>query len=74
MGKTQVPLTILVPFDWMDRAEVVELREKGHTILQSPAADLILAPNAHYMTMEMMDSNLLGVALKRARSSKKGKK
>ena len=74
MGKTQQPLTLMVPVEWMDRPEIVELKEKGHTILQAPAADLILAPWGHYMTVEMLESNLLEVALKRARSEKKAKK
>lgn len=76
LGKTQHPLTLGVPEEWLDRPEIVELREKGHTIVVVPKTDLSLAPWGHYMTEEMLESNLLEVALKRARQAapKKGKK
>lgn len=67
-------LTILVDFDYLDRPEIAELADKGHTILQAPAgADIILSRSAHYFTPEMFDDGLIEVAIKAARAKRRGK-
>ena len=69
MGKTPVPLTILVAPEWLTHEKIVELAAKGHTIGEAPVADLILSPSAHWWSDAMW--KFLPTALKRARARKK---
>jgi hypothetical protein len=83
MGKTptNLRLTIWVDGRWRDQDQILELSDKGHTIIPMdvefppvPEPDLILSPVAHCWTDEMFDTGLLDVALKRARARKKESK
>ena len=69
MGKTPVPLTILVSPEWLTHEKIAELAAKGHTIGEAPVADLILSSSAHWWQETMW--KYLPAALKRARARKK---
>ena len=84
MGCTPTPLTIWTTAEWSKRPEMVELAEKGHTIIAVdraidtsygadgyPEPDIILHPVAHGFTEPMWETRLLDVALSAARRRKK---
>lgn len=81
MGKTNHPLTVMVPEAWMQHEKVVALATKGHRIISLEAysweeegdPDLILHPKAWKWSDEMW--SYLEAALKAARAAKpkKGK-
>ena len=72
MGRTPLPLTILVALEWLTHEKVQALAEQGHTIQVAPVADLILSPTAHWWNGTMWP--FLQVALKAARARKKESK
>ena len=71
MGKTPLPLTILVAQEWLTHPQVQTLADQGHRIQAAPVADLILTPGAWNWTEDMWP--YLDVALKAARARKKEK-
>ena len=72
MGKTPVPLTILVDRDWLQHPTILALVEKGHTVHECPVRELILSRAAHYWDDTMFAKPAyLDTALKVARARKK---
>jgi hypothetical protein len=74
MGKTNQPLKILVPWEWLEEPSVKALAEKGHQILACPPVDLVLAPWGHYFKREWLTEKMIEKALKWSRSLKRVKK
>ena len=72
VGKTPLPLTILVAQEWLTHEKIQALADQGHTIHVAPEADLILSPAAHWWKEDMWP--WLPVALKAARARKKESK
>lgn len=83
MGRTPVPLLIVVDDDWAEHPKVVELREKGHTIVRmsdfqrgdlrdAARPDMVLARIAWAWNDEVW--KYLDTALKAARARKKKEK
>lgn len=73
-GKTNQPLRIGIPQEWLREPLFEELESKGHIlVLMDPIdVDVVFGPNVHMMTLEMaQDTKLLPVALKAARKRKK---
>ena len=72
MGKTPMPLRIMVDETMLGLPEITKLREQGHEIISIPftvngaPCDMILHPNAWNMHANFMD--YLAVALKAARA------
>jgi hypothetical protein len=68
---TKSRLLIIVDPEWATHPKVLELVEKGHTILQLESApNLILSKSAHMWADDMW--SLLPITLKAARARKKG--
>lgn len=75
MGRTPLPLTILVASEWIDQPAIRALVHKGHRVRAlgpDEQADLILAPNAHAWHEGWFDKPaLLELALRRARERRR---
>ena len=78
MGKTPLPLRLLVYAPWVEHPTMVALAGQGHIIVPFEAtvdgamADLILHPAAHRWTDEFWaERSYLTAALKRARMVKR---
>ena len=83
MGKTPVPLTILIDGEWKARGEFLALTDKGHVLVASSdppnyvftdlnQVDLVLSRKAHYWDDTMFAKPAyLDTALKVARARKK---
>ena len=74
MGRTPIPLTILVEGAWLSTPQILALTEKGHTTLPfTPGAvDLILHSRAHWWADEMFSKPIyLEAALKAARKRRR---
>lgn len=78
-GKTNQPLAIMVPQEWLNQALIQQFAEKGHTIVTMPKecinVDIIFGVNCHMMTSDMMlRKGIMDTALQAARKRKKEKK
>lgn len=78
-GKTNSPITMLVPPEWLMQEVFQQLIREGHTINPLPpeclGADVVFGVNCHMMTEEMLtQKGILTVALKAGRKRKKEKK
>lgn len=78
-GKTNQPLTFMIPEEWVTEALFEALAEEGHTILTLPPeclkVDVIFSRNSHKMTPSMMEQKgILDVVKKAARKEKKASK
>ena len=77
MGRTPLPLRILVHPTWVSHPSLAALADQGHTIeaFDATEADLLLHPQAHRWTDEFWDEPAyLAAALKRARMAKRAAK
>lgn len=75
-GKTNQPLTFMVPQEWIEKAMIQALIEKGHEVVTMPKecvnVDIIFGVNCHIMTDDMMlQKGLVDVAIRAARKRKK---
>lgn len=73
-GRTNQPLTIAVPHEWLELPHIQALAKQGHTLVPQDwrTFDLVLAPQAHQMNEMLLD--YLPAAITAARKRKKGAK
>ena len=72
MGKTPLPLVILVDSALGNHPQLILLEEKGHTIrYEKIDADIVLSPKAHYWHETFWQTKYLEAALKAARARRK---
>jgi hypothetical protein len=72
VGKTPVPLTIIVDSTLEPHPSLDLLVEKGHTVRFEPIeADIVLSPKAHFWHPTFWVTKYLEAALKAARARRK---
>lgn len=71
-GVTNQPLTIWVAAEWYTHPKILELMSAGHHVKKLELdGDLILAPQAHFFTNQMLDYLPAALTAARARRRKK---
>jgi len=78
-GKTNQPLSFVVPAEWVEKMVIQKLIEQGHSVTTLPKecmeADIVFGINCHIMTDLMLaQKGMLDTILRAARKRKKEKK